>query len=314
MWFSLNRKKKKITQEMRERLKEHDREIEGLEKTLLNTQMTDARLTNYKEEVEKRFEAIERSTTMLLMEADRRLSNTENELKLLDKTKFDLVQFEAFKSTLDNNFVTKEHFELAIHSIQDKIKNTESSLKTTAILNSVITTKLTQNYDEHKIKLIEALEEFKRKSTNQNLKELIESQLPLLHISKTLDDCNIIAIAKIVQLGFVASYNENIVNAYEKLTNTLRLEGIDIEDKLIGRIALSEFNADNISVEDYLSSNRFRTSDYPNFIAAKYEIENSPLYLTALPNTVLFILFPTIYNNRQGTKQTLKKGEYIIKV
>lgn len=312
MWLSLNNAIKKIAQEMNARFKEHDREIEGLEKILLNTQMNDSRLTNYKEEVEKRFESVERSTTMLLMEADKRLANAENEIKLLDKAKLDLVQFEAFKNHLDN-YVTKEYFDFTLNSLQEKIKSTESSLKTTAIINSVITTKLTHHYDEHKIKIIEALEEFKRKTSYQPLKELIDSQLPLLHISKTLDDCNITALAKIVQLGFISSYNENLVSPYEKLTNTLRLEGIDIDDALIGRMALSEFNAENIKVEEYLSNNRFRTSEYPNFIAAKYEIENSPIYSTAMTNTVLFILYPTVYSSRQGTKQVIKKGEYVIK-
>ncbi|GIV44200.1 MAG: hypothetical protein KatS3mg035_1323 [Bacteroidia bacterium] len=312
MWFSLNNAVKKISTEMRERFKEHDREIESLEKILLNSQMSDSRLTNYKEEVNKRFDSLERSTTMLLMEADKRLSNAENEIKLLDKAKLDLAQFEAFKNHLDN-FVTKEYFDLSLNSLQEKIKNTESSLKTTAIINSVITTKLTHQFDENKIKIIEALEEFKRKTSYQSLKELIESQLPLLHIAKTLEDCNITAIAKIVQLGFIASYNENLVSPYEKLTNALRLEGIDIDDMLIGRMALSEFNAENIKAEDYLSNNRFRSSDYPNFIAAKYEIENNPLYSTAMPNTVLFILYPTVYSSRQGTKQVIKKGEYVVK-
>ncbi len=312
MWFSLNNAVKKISQEMRAGLKEHDREIEGLEKILLNSQMNDSRLTNYKEDVEKRFESVERSTTMLLMEADKRMANIENEVKLLDKAKLDLVQFEAFKNHLDN-FITKEYFDLSLNSLQEKIKNTESSLKTTAIINSVITSKLTNHYDENKIKIIDSLEEFKRKTSYQSLKELIESQLPLLHISKTLEDCNITAIAKIVQLGFIASYNENLVSAYEKLTNALRLESIDIDDMLIGRMALSEFNAENIKVEEYLSSNRFRNSDYPNFIAAKYEIENSPIFSTAIANTVLFILYPTVYSSRQGTKQVIKKGEYVIK-
>ena len=312
MWFSLNSAIKKIAQEMRERFKEHDREIEALEKILVNGSMQNAQLTNFKEEVNNRFDSVERTTTMLLMEADKRMANAENEIKLLDKAKLDLVQFEAFKNHLDN-FITKEYFDFTLNSLQEKIKNTESSLKTTAIINSVITSKLTHHYDEHKIQIIDALEEFKRKTTHQNLKELIDSQLPLLHISKNLEDCNIIAIAKIVQLGFIASYNENIVNAYEKLTNTLRLEGLDIEDMLIGRMALSEFNAENVKFEDYLTSQRFRTSDYPNFIAAKYEIENSPIFNTAVPNTVLFILYPTVYSSRQGTKQVIKKGEYVIK-
>lgn len=312
MWFSLNNAVKKITQEMRDRFKEHDREIEGLEKILISSQMNDSRLTNFKEEVEKRFESVERSTTMLLMEADKRMGNIENEVKLMDKAKLDLVQFEAFKNHLEN-FVTKEYFELSLNSLQEKIKNTESSLKTTAIINSVITTKLTHHFDEHKIKLIEALEEFKRKTSYSTLKELIDSQLPLLHIAKTLEDCNITALAKIAQLGFIASYNENLISPYETLTNTLRLEGIDIDDALIGRMALSEFNAENVKLEEYLSNNRFRNSEYPNFIAAKYEIENSPIFSTALPNTVLFILYPTVYSSRQGTKQVIKKGEYVIK-
>ncbi len=312
MWFSLNNAVKKIAHEMRERLKEHDREIESLEKILLSAQLSDSRLTNHKEEVEKRFEAVERSTTLLLMEADKRLSHLENEIKLFDKAKLDLVQFEAFKGTLDN-FITREHFERTLNSIQDKIKNTESSLKTSAIIHSVITSKLTHHFEEHKIQLIEALEEFKRKSTHPTLIELIESQLPLLHVAKTLEDCNITAIAKIVQLGFVASYNENLSNAYEKLTNTLRLENLDIEDALIGRMALSDFNAENVTVTEFLTANRFRNADYPNFIAAKYEIENSPLFSTALPNTVIFILYPTVFSARQGSKQLIKKGEYVIK-
>lgn len=312
MWFSLNNAVKKIIQEMRGRFKEHDREIEGLEKILISSQMNDSRLTNFKEEVEKRFESVERSTTMLLMEADKRMGNIENEIKLLDKAKLDLVQFEAFKNHLDY-FVTKEYFDLSLNSLQEKIKNTESSLKTTAIINSVITTKLTHHFDEHKIKLIEALEEFKRKTSYSTLKELIDSQLPLLHIAKTLEDCNITALAKITQLGFIVSYNENLISPYETLTNTLRLEGIDIDDALVGRMALSEFNAENVKLEEYLSNSRFRNSDYPNFIAAKYEIENSPIFSTALPNTVLFILYPTVYSSRQGTKQVIKKGEYVIK-
>jgi hypothetical protein len=312
MWFSLNNAIKKMAQEMRNRFKEHDREIEGLEKIIVNGSMQTAQLTNFKEEVEKRFDSLERSTTMLLMEADKRLSNAENEIKLLDKAKLDIVQFEAFKKEL-NFFVTKEHFEQSLHNLHEKITQTEKTFKTNAIINTVITTKLTHHYDEHKIQIIEALEELKRKTTYLTLKELIDTQLPLLHTSKTLDDCNITAISKIVQLAFVASYNENLVNPYEKLTQALRLEGIDIEDNLIGRAALSEFNAENIPINEYLTSPRFRTSDYPNFIATKYEIENNPLFHTALPNTVLFILYPTVFSSRQGTKQLIKKGEYVIK-
>jgi hypothetical protein len=149
----------------------------------------------------------------------------------------------------------------------------------------------------------------------QPLKKRIEEVLPTVDkalASGNLSDLDFVLLAQILQLAYVAGYNESLTQAYTELREQATGLGLTIEDRMQGRMSFSSFYADNVAFEDYVGREEFQAASYPDPESVKAEVENSPLLHEAVKNTVLLTLHPAIIAQERGAKRALQKGVYIV--
>lgn len=120
-------------------------------------------------------------------------------------------------------------------------------------------------------------------------------------------------VGQFAQLAYVEALNKNLAKEYTTLSDSLELLGFDIEDKMIGRMCFSDFNAENVPYEDYLEEARMRAPSLPGFAMVRQTIQNSKINDNAMKHTVLYVLKPTVFAYQAGVKSLIAKGIYIIK-
>jgi tetrahydromethanopterin S-methyltransferase subunit G len=148
------------------------------------------------------------------------------------------------------------------------------------------------------------------------LQKRIETVSPLLEKGKVngeLDPDDVGQLGRLLQLCYTSAHNEGLAADYKRLAEGASLLGIGIEDSMAGRMAFSEFYAENVPVEIYFTEERFRTDVFPEFRSAKAEIENQLTNPSAVPGTVLYCLQPTVTLLQEGGKKLLQKGIYVVK-
>ena len=120
-------------------------------------------------------------------------------------------------------------------------------------------------------------------------------------------------VGQFAQLAYVEALNKNLSKEYATLSDSLELLGFDIEDKMIGRMCFSDFNAENVPYEDYLEEARMRAPSLPGFAMVRQTIQTSKINENAMKHTVIFVLKPTVFAYQAGVKNLIAKGIYIIK-
>jgi len=316
LWISVNGSLKKLQENVQSKFAVQGGEIEHLEKVLVEGSMVRGEVQKFKDEYEKKLSGIENSTTGLFAEIDKKIHELDKKLEILDTTKANLAQLESLNVILHQAYVSKENLDLLLSAIHEKLKITDQNIRSQSVLSQVVqpAAPVQDIFFVILPDVIDSLDNIKKKTNIQQLKELIDNQLPLLSISKSIEDWNIHAIAKITQLCYVSSYNEGLTKFYDKLKEALKLVGFEIEDQMANRVAMTDFNAENISYDEYIGMSKVRTSEYPSYIAVRQEVENNLDYVNCASKTVLFVLSPTIFHQANGAKTLLRKGEYVIKM
>lgn len=148
------------------------------------------------------------------------------------------------------------------------------------------------------------------------LQKRIEVVSPLLERAKNsagIDPEDLGQLGRLLQLCYTASLNEGLVGEYKQLCEAAGLLGVAIEDSMAGRMAFSEFYAENVAVDVFFVEERFRTDTYPDFRTARTEVEAQLGNSATVPGTVLYTLQPTVTLLQEGGKKLLQKGVYVVK-
>jgi len=129
----------------------------------------------------------------------------------------------------------------------------------------------------------------------------------------SLESLEIKTLGETLQLAYASALNEGFKEQYRDMSEAARKLDFIIEDRMSGRMCFSDHYAENIPFDEYLTLAKVRNTDYPNFVEVKRKIENSELYKTALNNMVLYTLKPTVIQHKDGVKNVICKGIYVIK-
>ena len=119
-------------------------------------------------------------------------------------------------------------------------------------------------------------------------------------------------LAQLVQLAHLSSLTEPTEDLYRQVVELYKREHVLVEDKMVGRMAFSDFYADNYTLE------QLRQVEAPAEWALPLEVieaavSKSPLERVAVKGTVLYTVLPTVLRQADGVKAVLRKGLYVIK-
>ncbi|MCS7073758.1 MAG: hypothetical protein NZ108_04750, partial [Bacteroidia bacterium] len=76
---------------------------------------------------------------------------------------------------------------------------------------------------------------------------------------------------------------------------------------------LPDLNADNISLEEFNVSTRVRNNEFPSFLQVKQKIDAMQNLASIQSGIVLCTLRPTVYFGKEGNRNLLTKGTYVVK-
>ncbi len=121
-----------------------------------------------------------------------------------------------------------------------------------------------------------------------------------------------IELAQLVQLAHLSSLSEPTEDLYRQVVELYKREHVLVEDKMVGRMAFSDFYADNYTLE------QLRQVEAPTEWPLPLEVieaavSKSPLERVAVKGTVLYTVLPTVLRQADGVKAVLRKGLYVIK-
>jgi hypothetical protein len=170
------------------------------------------------------------------------------------------------------------------------------------------------NLIETSYKIHNLLQGLQERTQISSLFNAIENILPTLknitHLSPELR----LQLAKIIQLAYTSALNEGNTEWYESLKEAMEELHFEILDKMVGRMAFTEYYADNLAYDTFLTDFSIRTEEYPNFENAVYQIERSEAFQEEINNIILFTLRPAVCFCDDNGKTVLKKGKYVINV
>lgn len=163
--------------------------------------------------------------------------------------------------------------------------------------------------------LLPPLRELAHRSSSQHLRELALRLTAVLERSNA-DEADAIftpqQVGNIVQLAYAAGKNENLLAAYQQLVHAAKQLDYTVEDAMTGRMALSEHYARNVGYPDYKKAGNIPNPLEPAYERVLADIDKSGLAYTAIKNTVLYVLSPTVVRQEAGVRWVAQKGTYIV--
>ncbi len=309
---------RKSTRASQERIVELEKRLENLEYVGDSKSSTDAVKTS---QLGKRVDTLEKNTMGFMEELESRIASAQSALDDLNKNSGqhqastqvlseELESVKLLKTRLD---IIEARIESgAIASDDDKLPEPSETAAGDTVINQIVPKGIVKSRG---VQLIELLRTLKDKTKIAALNRLIGEVIPGLEDasnSGNLNDINLTTLGEAIQLAFVSGQNEDNRVLYEKIRDAIEQIGFKITDKMTGRQAFSDYYADNIPFDEYITMPKVRTEAYPSHEAAKQEIENSPLLHDSLKNTVLYTLRPTIQVMERGAQRVIAKGEFVV--
>ncbi len=128
-------------------------------------------------------------------------------------------------------------------------------------------------------------------------------------------------LAELVQLAYLSSLTESTEDLYRQVVELYKREQLLVEDKMVGRMAFSDFYAENYTLEQLrqllaegqLPSVWPTTAEALPIESVASSVAKNPLDRVAVKGTVLFTVMPAVLRQADGVKAVLRKGLYVIK-
>jgi hypothetical protein len=123
-------------------------------------------------------------------------------------------------------------------------------------------------------------------------------------------------LAELVQLAYLSTLTEPTQDVYQQIVEVYKREHLLVEDKMIGRMAFSDYYAENYTAD------QLREVEVVATVAGVWPlpvdlitsgVSKSPLDKVAVKGTVLYTALPTVLRQSEGVKAVLRKGLYVIK-
>ncbi len=147
-----------------------------------------------------------------------------------------------------------------------------------------------------KIQTTELINQWKQLPTGTSLAEVIDP----------------ISLANWLQQFYVITRNQPSITDYELISNEFRKLGIEIEDRMEGRISFSDQIAENIPYDKWLKDSRANGTDVPVLDWVKTQAQQN-ISLNQIPKrTVVCTLKPSVFYLQTGGKALLSRGLYLI--
>jgi hypothetical protein len=164
--------------------------------------------------------------------------------------------------------------------------------------------------------LAASLEALSARTSHERARMLIDSLLPGILVAEEtgkMEALDKTTFARLLQVAHLCAQREQLNDLYENIKQAAYPFGFVIEDRMVGRQAYSDVYAENLTLEDYKVSSRMRGTDFPEMDSVLHKLDDSPVMLSAVKNTVLFTLRPTVLLVESGVKSVLQKGVYLVK-
>ena len=268
-------------------------------------------------QVEKKVKTLEKNTMGFMEALESRISEVYEEMQKLGKNSGQHVaSTQQLSEELESVKLLKTRLDIIEARVEsgasddDKIPEPEET--ETSAVKQIVPTGIVRSRSGQ---LIDLTADLKEKTNIAALNRLIGEVTPGLEESKAtgnLNDINLQGLAEIIQLAFVSGQNEDQRALYEKMSSAIEQIGFKVTDKMTGRQAFSDYYAENIPYDQYITMPKVRTETYPDHAQAKQEMENSALLHDSLKNTVLYTLRPTVQLMERGAQRVLAKGEFVV--
>lgn len=161
--------------------------------------------------------------------------------------------------------------------------------------------------------LLQPLRELGQRAATQPLRELA---LRLAAVLETGDNTDAVftpqQVGNLLQLAYAAGKNENLLAPYQQLVHAAKQAGYTVEDAMVGRMALSDHYARNVGYAEYKKAGNIPNPLEPAYPRVLADIDKSGLAYSAIKNTVLYVLSPTVVRQEAGARVVAQKGTYVI--
>lgn len=258
-------------------------------------------------EVKKRLDTLEQNMSDFLERLEVRINDTQHTVDKLTETA---------RQSNEASQGTTGGFQ-ALETLEQRLEVLETRLRTGAIGTDpeAVARRQPGLPKDLRNRLQAQLEELKTSTKILVLKKRVEEVVAQLNQNEQQPPGErfFADLGRVLQLAYVSAINEKNLKAYEELKRLSDQLNLRVEDKMAGRMGLSEFYAHNIPVEEYFTSEKLQSETYPGPKIAKAEIDNRMAREDTVKNTILFTLLPTIIQQGEGGQKVVGKGEYVIK-
>lgn len=248
-------------------------------------------------QTERKYDTLEKNTADFLKMYEERLENLELASGRVPQNKKNVDKIAGLEERL-------ERLEAFIRKNAEKISAPQTVVKFDA--------ELTPNEAEH---LIDAIEHLHDATDIFALKRAAENVLPDLKralISHSWAAVDVYEIARLAQLAYVSQFNEATDESWQQIAKALRKAGFNLDAKMAGKPCFTLDYARNLTLQQYNQIPRFQTPEYPNAVAVRNHIEQKFNLSETPPETILYVLNPTVSIGHNGSEVVLQKGAYVV--
>jgi hypothetical protein len=252
-------------------------------------------------ELRKRLEALEANMLSYLQQFDDRLGKTER----------NVASATTQSGTAGVDKAAFEDMILKVAALQGKVALMDANTKNTAAPADP-----TQEFRLDAVEaLSQAVEEVARRARIEPLMiacRNMQNSLQQALKRQSMGGIDPKLVAYLIQLAWVDAINTDHYDSYRKLVSCLQPFGYSVEDSMQGRMAFSDYYAQNVPFRDFLELEAVQSEDFPDHRIAQNLILTSPQYQEAVSGMVLLTLKPAIIRQTEGAKSVLLKGVYVV--
>lgn len=278
----------------------------------------------------QRLEEIERLLTENHGQLDARLIKQEQQLGTLRREHSELAEnlygtallqkrLEALENLLKTDVETAPELITAEYAVHGNGSHPSAKHLSTPTLTVPAEEELeaqempSQNLSGDRLPILQILAEWQLQTSLPRLAEAAHQLSAQLRSLPATEKPEPALLAEVLQLGYVSAYNDSSLPHYLQLKAFAEKQQYIIEDELAGRMAFSEHYADNLTYETYFGLYNGHAKNLPNLTAQRdtlWENENDP---SILSRTVLRVLQPAVVVQKEGAKQVVRRGTYLVK-
>jgi len=287
--------------------------ITGLSERLENLEYVTGSSNDFKGvklgEVKGQVDQLEQNMADFLERVERRMSDTQN---LVDRLTTTSRERQAREEALEAQVGALEALKTRISTLEAG-GGVSAALPSSARSSTEGGSRIQPTLAEDLLAMVQQYRAATSRETFQKRLAESETDLQAALTSQRLDEDALVRLARTLQLAHVTALEDQQSDAYTALKALCADLNITVEDQMTGRMAFSDFYAENLTLDAYAEDPKMRSDLYPEFERTKAAVLSSSLMQDAVANTVLAVLSPAVTWLHDGSKKVLRRGEYLVK-